>query len=87
MYSIDKVSKKVEEVSEASDNMALNLSDIKNQIENLTGVSEENSRSTNQIALNIEEQISSIKQLSNRTDELNAVSSVLMDKLEKLKLN
>ncbi len=67
--------------------MALNLSDIKNQIENLTGVSEENSRSTNQIALNIEEQISSIKQLSNRTDELNAVSSVLMDKLEKLKLN
>lgn len=87
VYSIDKVSKKVEEVSEASDNMALNLSDIKNQIENLTGVSEENSRSTNQIALNIEEQISSIKQLSNRTDELNAVSSVLMDKLEKLKLN
>ncbi len=77
----------MEEVSEASDNMALNLSDIKNQIENLTGVSEENSRSTNQIALNIEEQISSIKQLSNRTDELNAVSSVLMDKLEKLKLN
>ncbi len=76
----------MEEVSEASDNMALNLSDIKNQIENLTGVSEENSRSTNQIALNIEEQISSIKQLSNRTDELNAVSSVLMDKLEKLKL-
>ncbi|AVQ44545.1 methyl-accepting chemotaxis protein [Clostridium botulinum] len=87
VYSIDKVSKKVEEVSEASDNMALNLSDIKNQIENLTGVSEENSRSTNQIALNIEEQISSIKQLSNRTKELDTVSRVLMDKLEKLKLN
>ncbi len=77
----------MEEVSEASDNMALNLSDIKNQIENLTGVSEENSRSTNQIALNIEEQISSIKQLSNRTEELDTVSRVLMDKLEKLKLN
>ncbi len=67
--------------------MAINLSDIKNQIENLTGVSEENSKSTNKIALNVEEQILSIKQLSNRTKELNNVSKVLMDKLEKLKLS
>ncbi|MCR1933445.1 methyl-accepting chemotaxis protein [Clostridium tepidum] len=87
VYSINQVSKKVEEVSKASDNMAINLSDIKNQIENLTGVSEENSKSTNKIALNVEEQILSIKQLSNRTKELNNVSKVLMDKLEKLKLS
>ncbi len=86
VISINEVSNMIEEVSLASQEMASNIMSITEQIENLAHVSKENSLSADEITSSIESQITSVKYLSNITENLNDVSKTLIVKLEKLKL-
>lgn len=86
VISINEVSDMIEEVSSASQEMASNIMSITEQIENLAVVSKENSLSADEITSSIEAQITSVKYLSNITEDLNDISKTLIVKLEKLKI-
>lgn len=86
VISINEVSDMIEEVSSASQKMASNIMSITEQIENLAVVSKENSLSADEITSSIEAQITSVKYLSNITEDLNDISKTLIVKLEKLKI-
>lgn len=80
------VSREIEEVSSATEEMSAGSEIITNEINNIVKASEENSASTEEMAASIDNNTNNIKKLEELIEDLNGISSELIGKINNLKL-
>ncbi|MCY6485208.1 HAMP domain-containing methyl-accepting chemotaxis protein [Clostridium aestuarii] len=85
--SVNHVSNRIEEVSSATEEMSANTEMITEEIESLASISEENTSSIEEVAASIDGQVQTIENLKEMSNELNDISTNLIEKLSKLKLS